>query len=147
MTNQRDYDLRRPKAIRLDDEMAARVLGDGQWYIFAYEDDEGEIHEMIRASHVILSELACMNLTDAICRRAGDCDLLKDTKKDGAAMLWELKSLEWIVDEQTIREDGPTLLHCPNCGGYKHNRGHTDECSLDATIRGCKAYLKTGRGR
>lgn len=87
---QKGYDLRLVQAVRLDDETAARPLSNGQWYIFAYEDDEGEIHEMKRASHLVLSELACMNLTDAICARTEGCGMFKDLQK-------ELKAIRTIV--------------------------------------------------
>lgn len=69
-------------AIRLDNETAARPLDNGEWYIFAYEDDQGEIHEMIRAGHLVLSEVACAEFAAAICDLGDGCDLLKDLLKD-----------------------------------------------------------------
>ena len=129
--------MKQSKAIRLDEEMAARYLGNGEWYLFAYSDDQGETHEMIRAGHVLLSELACLNLTDAICSKlpGSGCNLLEDVIKERNAMLLELKSLEWIIDKQTVGEDSPELYFCPNCGGYRHAGGHLNECSLENIIQ------------
>ena len=68
--------------LRLNDEYAMEQKGTG-YHVFAYFEDEGEIHKDLYAGSVTLDETAMAALADFFCGNVGGgCDFLKDTQKE-----------------------------------------------------------------
>jgi len=70
------------KTIRLSGELAVTTTNGSLFAVFAYDDDQGEVHQNIRAGSVTLDEFEAAELASFICKWLGDCDMCQDLRLD-----------------------------------------------------------------